>query len=118
MIENLRQMEMRAGASRLVVSTFSSDVKSSIAGVAHSPTQLPPTPDPGALFHGEQEIECQRQNCQDFEIKEEIIQKRRAWVPRRRQLTRYATLLAPQTPLRYSRSRRQFAVEKSQALSC
>jgi hypothetical protein len=39
-------MEMRTGASRRVESTFSSNVNSSIAGVAHSPTQLWPTPDP------------------------------------------------------------------------
>jgi hypothetical protein len=53
MIENLRRMEMRAGASHRVESTFSSDVKSSIAGVAHSPTQLPLTPNPSTWFHSQ-----------------------------------------------------------------
>jgi hypothetical protein len=48
MIENSERIEMRAGASRLVESTCSSDVKSSIAGVVGSPNQLPSTPSPAS----------------------------------------------------------------------
>jgi hypothetical protein len=54
MIENLGQIEMRAGASRLVESTCSSDVKSSIAGVVGSPTQHLSTPSAGIWFHRKQ----------------------------------------------------------------
>jgi hypothetical protein len=70
MIENLEQMEMRAGESRLVGSACSLDVKSSIAGVVGSPNQLRLTPSPGIGFHCRHKAgEPARENHQHIEIK-------------------------------------------------
>jgi hypothetical protein len=79
MIENLRRMEMRAGASRRVESTFSSDVKSSIAGVAHSPTQLRPTPNLRVSFHRKHKnLQAADETINILKLKAKISPQRRA----------------------------------------